>query len=151
MNWNFGCFHSFYIFFDFMQFWVISGYLYLLTKVVIGYLNIQTSKGAKRDLLKALTKPLTSLVVKVCTFYTTFLERLDCFRHFKMSYNDWKSFGQKNVRWNLSAKYCSDGNKLLQFLMFEPDFHPSRSLKTSNFWNSICIKSSFVGCITKPS
>ncbi|XP_021379151.1 sodium-dependent phosphate transport protein 2B-like [Mizuhopecten yessoensis] len=44
---------------------VATHYLYSLTDVIINSLDLSKSSGKKRDILKAITKPFTSLVVKV--------------------------------------------------------------------------------------
>ncbi|XP_069114789.1 sodium-dependent phosphate transport protein 2B-like [Argopecten irradians] len=44
---------------------VATHYLYRLTDVIIKSLDLSESSGKKRDLLKAITKPFTNLVVKV--------------------------------------------------------------------------------------
>ncbi|XP_033754279.1 sodium-dependent phosphate transport protein 2B-like isoform X2 [Pecten maximus] len=44
---------------------VATHYLYRLTGVIINSLDLSKSSGKKRDILKAITKPFTNLVVKV--------------------------------------------------------------------------------------
>lgn len=45
---------------------VATGYLYKLSDVIVESMHLQQYKDGKKDLLKAVTKPFTSLIVQVC-------------------------------------------------------------------------------------
>lgn len=42
-----------------------TGYLYELSKLVVDSMHLQTYEDANKDLLKAITKPFTKLIVEV--------------------------------------------------------------------------------------
>lgn len=44
---------------------VASGYLFRLTTVIINAMNLETNEAAKKDLLKVVTKPFTSLIIQL--------------------------------------------------------------------------------------
>ena len=49
---------------------MLTGYLFHLTQEIVDSLNMEELKTQKRDLLKQLTKPLTSRIVQVSLYPT---------------------------------------------------------------------------------
>ena len=43
----------------------LSGYLFHLTKLIVDSMNLDNVHGEKKDFLKALTKPVTKLVIQL--------------------------------------------------------------------------------------
>ncbi|XP_041352274.1 sodium-dependent phosphate transport protein 2B-like isoform X2 [Gigantopelta aegis] len=44
---------------------VVSGYLFHLSSVIVDSMHLQQNKGAKKELLKVITKPFTELIVQI--------------------------------------------------------------------------------------
>jgi len=60
-----------------MYFFLLSGYLYHLTKAIVDSCNFQQGySGGNQELLKGLTKPFTSLVVRVSWEQSTLTVKL---------------------------------------------------------------------------
>lgn len=57
-----------------------TGYLYELSKLVVDSMHLQTYEDANKDLLKAITKPFTKLIVEVSIIH-------NLLPHFKESFH----------------------------------------------------------------
>lgn len=61
-------------------FFNLTGYLYELSKLVVDSMHLQTYEDANKDLLKAITKPFTKLIVEVSIIH-------NLIPHFKESFH----------------------------------------------------------------